>query len=59
MPNLVALHQDYEHGPHYINPRKIPNFMWKWNVYLKLMFATSIAIPCFAVFYQQKKSGKW
>lgn len=50
---------DYEHGPHYLNPRAVPNFMWKWNVGVKVMFAVAASIPCFAVYYQQKKTGKW
>ncbi|GAX80024.1 hypothetical protein CEUSTIGMA_g7463.t1 [Chlamydomonas eustigma] len=48
-------HYDYEHGPHYLEPRKIPNFMLKWNIGLKAMFAVGIGVPLFAVWWQQSK----
>ena len=92
--------QDYEHGPHYMEPRKasawhewkhgcmcmgacacvwgksmrtsaqlhpdtchlshrilqVPNFMFKWNVGMKAMFAVAFTIPCFAVWWQQSKA---
>ncbi len=34
---------------------QVPNFMWKWNVGLKAMFGVAIVIPCFAVWWQQRK----
>ncbi|KAG1658590.1 hypothetical protein FOA52_016202 [Chlamydomonas sp. UWO 241] len=60
---------DYEHGPHYLNPRKltdlpwppmdartqVDNFMLKWNVGMKVMFGVAVVIPCFAVWWQQSK----
>eukprot|EP00798_Chlamydomonas_sp_ICE-L_P014794 gene14794-20844_t len=49
--------RDYEHGPHYLQPRKVTNFMWKWNVGMKLLMFTSCSIPCFAIWWQLSKAA--
>jgi hypothetical protein len=33
----------------------VDNFMLKWNLGMKGMFAFAITIPCFAVWWQQSK----
>lgn len=45
---------DHYHLSHCI--LQVPNFMFKWNVGMKVMFATAISIPCFAVWWQQSKA---
>ena len=37
---------------------QVKNFMFKWQVGLVSLFSVAIAVPCFAVFWQQWKSGK-
>jgi len=48
-------HYDWEHGPHYMNHAKIPNWHKKWNIFMPCMFATAIVIPVFAVWWQKSK----
>lgn len=48
------LHPDTCHLSHCI--LQVPNFMFKWNVGMKAMFAVAFTIPCFAVWWQQSKA---
>eukprot|EP00195_Chlamydomonas_chlamydogama_P008899 CAMPEP_0202899576 /NCGR_PEP_ID=MMETSP1392-20130828/7763_1 /ASSEMBLY_ACC=CAM_ASM_000868 /TAXON_ID=225041 /ORGANISM="Chlamydomonas chlamydogama, Strain SAG 11-48b" /LENGTH=106 /DNA_ID=CAMNT_0049585789 /DNA_START=94 /DNA_END=414 /DNA_ORIENTATION=+ len=46
---------DYEHGPHYLEPRKVTNFMAKWRAGMLACYALGIGVPCFAVWWQNYK----
>ncbi|KAG2496356.1 hypothetical protein HYH03_005586 [Edaphochlamys debaryana] len=46
---------DFEHGPHYLQPEKIPNFWSKFYTGLGALYAFGLGIPVVAVTWQQWK----
>ncbi|PNW81277.1 hypothetical protein CHLRE_07g349350v5 [Chlamydomonas reinhardtii] len=46
---------DFEHGPHYLQPEKIPNFWSKFYAGTGALYAVGLGVPLFAVWWQQSK----